>query len=48
MEEWDFNDEHELQDWNDSVFCMSCQHYTYNVDQHCHTMVGVNLRQNQL
>ena len=27
---------------------MTCQHFTYGVDQHCHTMVGCNLRQKQL
>ena len=24
---------------------MTCQHFTYGVDQHCHTMVGCNLGQ---
>ena len=27
---------------------MTCQHFVYGVDQHCHTMVGCNLRQKQL
>ena len=27
---------------------MTCQHFTYGVDQHCHTMVACNLRQKQL
>ena len=26
----------------------TCQHFIYRVDQHCHTMVGCNLRQKQL
>ena len=26
----------------------SWQHFTYGIDQHCHTMVGYNLRQQQL
>ena len=30
------------------LVCMTCQHFTYGVDQHCHTMVGCNLRQKQL
>ena len=30
------------------VVFMICQHFTYGVDQHCHTMVGFNLRQKQL
>ena len=25
----------------------TCQHFTYGVNQHCHTMVGCNLRQKQ-
>ena len=24
---------------------MTCQHFAYGVDQHCHTLVGCNLRQ---
>ena len=27
---------------------MTCQHFTYGIDQHCHTMVGCSLRQKQL
>ena len=27
---------------------MTCQHLAYGVDQHCHTVVGCNLRQKQL
>ena len=27
---------------------MTCQYFTYGVDQHCHTKVGCNLRQKQL
>ena len=27
---------------------MTFQHFAYGVDQHCHTMVGCNLRQKQL
>ena len=26
----------------------TCQHFIYGVDQHCHTMVGLHLRQKQL
>ena len=48
MEEWDFVDERDLQNWKGGVVCMTCQHFTYGVDQHCHTMVGCNLRQKQL
>ena len=48
MEEWDFVDDRDLQNWKGGVVCMTCQHFTYGVDQHCHTMVGCNLRQKQL
>jgi hypothetical protein len=27
---------------------MTCQHFTYGVDEHCHTLVGCKLRQKQL
>ena len=27
---------------------MTCQHFTYGVDKHCHTLVGCNLREKQL
>ena len=29
------------------VVCMTCQHFTYDVDRHFHKMVGCNLRQKQ-
>ena len=48
MEEWDFVDDRDMQNWKGGVVCMTCQHFTYGVDQHCHTMVGCNLRQKQL
>ena len=48
MEEWDYIEERELQGWKGGVVCMTCQHFTYGVDQHCHTMVGCSLRQKQL
>ena len=48
MEEWGFIDDKDLQNWKGSVVCMTCQHFTYGVDQHCHTMVGCNLRQKRL
>ena len=47
-EEWGFVDERDLQKWKGSVVCITCQHFIYGVDQHCHTMVGCNLRQKQL
>ena len=48
MEEWDFVDDCELQNWKGGVVCMTCQHFTYGVDKHCCWMVGCNLRQKQL
>ena len=30
------------------VVCVTCQHFTYGVDQHCYTILGCNLRQKQL
>ena len=48
MEEWDFVDERDLQNWKGDVVCITCQHFTYDIDQHCHTMVGCNLRQKKL
>jgi hypothetical protein len=48
MEEWGFVDERELQGWKGGCVCITCQHFTYGVDQHCHTLLGCNLRQQQL
>ena len=48
MEEWAFVDERELQGWKGGCVCITCQHFTYGVDQHCHTLLGCNLRQQQL
>ena len=48
IEEWGFVDQRDLQNFKDGMVCMTCQHVTYGVDQHCHTMVGCNLRQRQL
>ena len=48
MEEWDFIDERELQGWKGERICMTCQHFTYGIDQHCRTVLGCNLRRGQL
>ena len=48
MEEWAFIDDAELQGWKGACICMTCQHFTYGVDQHCHTLLGCTLRQRQL
>ena len=48
MQEWDFIDEYELQGWKGERICMTCQHFTYGVGQHCCTVLGCNLRRGQL
>ena len=48
MEEWAFIYDAELQGWKGACICMTCQHFTYGVDQHCHTLLGCTLRQKQL
>ena len=48
MEEWAFVDERELQGWKGGCVCITCQHFIYRVDQHCHTLLDCNLRQQQL
>ena len=48
MEEWAFIDDKELQGWKGACVCITCQHFTYGVDQHCHTLLGYNLSQQQL
>ena len=45
-EEWDFMDG--LRQTRSSCVCITCQQLTYGVDQHCHTLLGCNLRQQQL
>ena len=48
MEEWGFVDQLDLQDWKGGMVCMTCLHFISGDDQHCHTIVGCNLRQKQL
>ena len=40
FEEWGFADDRDLQNRKGSVVCITCQHLTYGVDQHCHTLLG--------
>ena len=40
MEEWDFVDDRDLQNWKGGVVWITSQHFTYGADQHCHLMVG--------
>ena len=39
MEECDFVDARDLQGWKGGVVCMTCQHFAYGVDQHCHAVL---------
>ena len=48
MEEWDFIEDRELQGWKSGCVCITCQHFTYGLDQHCRTLLGCGLRQKQL
>ena len=48
MEEWAYIEDAELQGWKGACICMTCQRFTYWVDQHCHTLLGCTLRQKQL
>ena len=48
MEEWDYVDEHQLQGWKGREICITCQHFTYGIDQHCRTLVAYNLRRGLL
>ena len=33
-----FVDKRELQGWKGGCVCITCQHFTYGVDQHCHPL----------
>ena len=46
MEEWGFVGDHDLQGWKGACLCVTCQHFAYGIDQHCRTLVGCNVRQN--
>ena len=48
MEERGFVDDRELEGRKGACICMTCQHFSYGVDRHCHTLLGCNLRQKQL
>ena len=48
MEEWEFIDERELENWKGARICITCKHITYGVDAHCRTLLACNIRQQQL
>ena len=43
MEKWGFVDEWRLARSYSSKVCMTCQHFSYGVDAHCHTLLGCTL-----
>ena len=45
-EEWDFVDG--LKSTRSSCVCMTCQHFTYVCDQHCHTLLTCALQRRQV
>ena len=47
-EAWEFVRKRDLKKPGCAMVCMTCQHFTYGVDQHCHTLLGCTLRQKQL
>ncbi len=45
-EEWDFVDG--LKQTRSSCVCMTCQHFSYVCDQHCHTLLTCGLQRRQM
>ena len=45
-EEWDFVDG--LKSTRSSCVCMTCQHFSYVCDQHCHTLLTCGLQGRQV
>ena len=43
MEEWSFVSERRLVRSYSSKVCMTCRHFGYGVDAHCHTLLGCNI-----
>ena len=48
MEKWDYIDDRELHNWKGQRICITCQWFTYGVDSCCRTILGCNLRRQQL
>ena len=44
VEDWKFVDERELEGWKGGVVGITCHHFTYGADRHCHTFVVRNIR----
>tara|TARA_S200002703_G_scaffold150440_1_gene148781 strand:+ start:1070 stop:1300 length:231 start_codon:yes stop_codon:yes gene_type:complete len=45
MDEWDYVDHGVLRQTRTSRVCMTCQHFAYFTDQHCHTLLTCALRE---
>ena len=45
-EEWDFVDG--LKKTRSSRVCMTCQHFAYVTDRHCHTLLTCGLQRRQI
>ena len=48
MEEWEYIDDRELQNWKGNRICITCQLFTYGVDPQCRTILGCKLKSQQL
>ncbi|MEB3158147.1 MAG: hypothetical protein VKK03_01655 [Synechococcus sp.] len=48
MDDWDFVEPEQLSRWKGACICMTCQHFSYGVDQHCRTILGCSIRRRQL
>ena len=48
MEEWAWVDERDLAPFRGARVCMTCQHFSWGVDGHCHTLLGCTLRRGLL
>ena len=35
MDDWDYLDDRQLQNWKGEQVCITCQHFTYGVDEQC-------------
>ena len=48
MEEWDYIEDQDLLNWKGNRICITCQHFVYRLDGHCHTILGCKLKRKQL
>ncbi len=48
VDDWDYLDDRQLQNWKGEQVCIICQHFTYGVDGQCRTILGCKLRRGQL